>query len=143
MKLNGTIFSKPQQDQLKRALENGGGGGGGGSLTKHVVEMTPANYEPLENDVPKMVSATVDIETQGMQFKGNSFSFADSHIVAQVVDQGDTALHVIGVRLNKSHVSGMYYLYTPSADNSTVSFTDQSSDFMSGNPTFTLTYWTE
>ena len=26
MKLNGTIFSKPQQDQLKRALENGGGG---------------------------------------------------------------------------------------------------------------------
>ena len=43
MKLNGTIFSKPQQDQLKRALENGGGGGG--SLTKHVVEMTTANYE--------------------------------------------------------------------------------------------------
>ena len=26
MKFNGTIFSKPQQDQLKRALENGGGG---------------------------------------------------------------------------------------------------------------------
>ena len=26
MKFNGAIFSKPQQDQLKRALENGGGG---------------------------------------------------------------------------------------------------------------------
>ena len=26
MKINGTIFSKPQQDQLKRALENGGSG---------------------------------------------------------------------------------------------------------------------
>lgn len=27
MKINGTIFSKPQQDQLKRAIENSGGGG--------------------------------------------------------------------------------------------------------------------
>lgn len=26
MKINGTIFSKPQQDQLKRAIENSGGG---------------------------------------------------------------------------------------------------------------------
>lgn len=142
MKFNGTIFSKPQQDQLKRALENGGGGGGG-SLTKHIVEMTPANYETIKNDVPKMVGATLDIEVQGMHYNGNSFSFANDHIVAQVVDQGDTALHVIGVRLNANRVNGMYYLYAPSVDNSTVSFTDQSSDFMNGNPTFTLTYWTE
>lgn len=27
MKINGTIFSKPQQDQLKRAIENSDGGG--------------------------------------------------------------------------------------------------------------------
>lgn len=27
MKINGTIFSKPQQDQLKRAIENSGDGG--------------------------------------------------------------------------------------------------------------------
>lgn len=26
MKINGTIFSKPQQDQLRRAIENGGSG---------------------------------------------------------------------------------------------------------------------
>lgn len=35
MKLNGTIFSKPQQDQLKRALENSGGGGT--TLNKYTV----------------------------------------------------------------------------------------------------------
>lgn len=141
MKLNGTIFSKPQQDQLKRALENGGGGGG--SLTKHVVEMTPANYETIKNDVPKMVSATVDIEAQGGHYIGNLFSFAYDHVVAQAIEQYDTGLHIIGVRLNESRVVGMYYIYTPSADNSTVKFTDQSNDFMSSNPTFTLTYWTE
>ena len=142
MKFNGTIFSKPQQDQLKRALENGGGGGGD-SLTKHVVEMTPANYETIKNDVPKMVGATVDIETQGMHYKGKSFSLVDNHIVAQVIDQLDSALHCIGVNLNKNRIIGMYYIYAPSGDNSTVSFTDQSSDFMNSNPTITLTYWTE
>ena len=140
MKFNGTIFSKPQQDQLKRALENGGGGG---SLTKHVVEMTPANYETIKNDVPKMVGATVDIELQGMHIIGNTFSFLGDHIIAQAIEQYDTGLHFYGVRVNANRVSGMYYLYTPSADNSTVSFTDRSSEFMSSNPTFTLTYWTE
>ena len=141
MKLNGTIFSKPQQDQLKRALENGGGGGG--SLTKHVVEMTPANYETIKNDISKMIGATLDIEVQGLHYIGQSFSFVGDHIVAQVVDQGDTALHIIGVRLNANRVSGMYYIYSPSNNNTTVEFVDNSSDFMNSNPTFTLTYWTE
>lgn len=31
MKINGTIFSKPQQDQLRRAIESGGSGGSGGT----------------------------------------------------------------------------------------------------------------
>lgn len=43
MKLNGTIFSKPQQDQLKRALENGGGGGGSTTLNKYTVTQPTIN----------------------------------------------------------------------------------------------------
>lgn len=140
MKFNGTIFSKPQQDQLKRALENGGGGG---SLTKHVVEMTTANYETIKNDVPKMVSATLDIESQGTHIIGHSFSLNGNHIVAQAIDQYDSALHFIGVNLNKNRIIGMYYIYSPSGENSTVSFIDNSAELMNGNPTFTLTYWTE
>ena len=120
-----------------------GGGGGGGSLTKHVVEMTPANYETIKNDIPRMVGTTIDIEQQGMHYKGNTFSFIGNKIVAHAIDQGDTALHIIGVSLNANQVQGMYYMYGPGNDNTTVEFIDQSSDFMSGNPIFTLTYWTE
>ena len=140
MKLNGTIFSKPQQDQLKRALENGGGGGG--SLTKHVVEMTPANYETIKNDIPKIVDATLDIEAQGTHTIGHSFSFINDHIVAQAIEQFDTNVAFIGVRLNANRVNGMYYYYTPD-ENSHVKLIDQSDALMSSNPTFTLTYWTE
>lgn len=38
MKINGTIFSKPQQDQLKRAIENIDGGT---TLNKYVLTCTP------------------------------------------------------------------------------------------------------
>ena len=139
MKLNGTIFSKPQQDQLKRAIESGGSGGG--SLTKHVVEMTPANYETIKNDIPKMIGVTLDIESQGTHKIGHLFSFIDDHIVAQAIEQFDTSITFIGVRLNANQIDGMYYYYMPN-ENSLVKLIDQSDAFMSTNPTFTLTYWT-
>lgn len=37
MKINGTIFSKPQQDQLKRAMENSGGT----TLNKYTLTCVP------------------------------------------------------------------------------------------------------
>lgn len=39
MKINGTIFSKPQQDQLKRAIENSVSGGT--TLNKYTLTCTP------------------------------------------------------------------------------------------------------
>lgn len=141
MKINGTIFSKPQQDQLRRAIESGGSGGGG-SLTKHVVEMTTANYETIKNDFPRMVGATLDIEMQGTHYKGNSVSFLGDAIVAQVIEQFDGSFSLIGVRLKANRVDGMYYYYAPN-ENSLVKLIDQSDGFMTNNPTFTLTYWTE
>ena len=130
-------------DTAYHKLGESGGGGGGGSLTKHVVEMTPANYEIIKNDISRMVGTTIDVEKQGLHYKGNLFSFFGNKIVAHAIDQGDTALHIIGVSLNANRVEGMYYMYGPGNDNTTVEFIDQSSDFMNGNPTFTLTYWTE
>ena len=47
MKLNGTIFSKPQQDQLKRALENGGGGKKY-QLVKKTMRCTVAYDAPMD-----------------------------------------------------------------------------------------------
>lgn len=139
MKFNGTIFSKPQQDQLKRAFENGSGGG---SLTKHVVEMTTANYETIKNDFPTMVGVTVDINNNGLHCYGKSVSFVGDAIVAQVIEQFDTSFSLIGVRLKANRVDGMYYNYVTN-ENSLVKLIDRSSSFMSSNPTFTLTYWAE
>lgn len=142
MKLNGTIFSKPQQDQLKRALENGGGSGGGGSLTKHVVEMTTANYETIKNDVPKMVSAIVDINIDGAHSYGNLVSAYDGTIYAQAVTLGDSILGFIGVELAQNYVRKNAYAYGPSQSNAElVSITNMSSEY--ANASFTLIYWTE
>ena len=60
MKINGTIFSKPQQDQLKRAIENSSGGttlnryeatigelvnnGQGASLLHKIITQAKGNY---------------------------------------------------------------------------------------------------
>ena len=140
MKLNGTIFSKPQQDQLKRALENGGGGGG--SLTKHVVEMTTANYETIKNDAPKMISAIVDMNLDGAHSYGTAVSVYDGIIYAQLVTLGDNILGYIGVELAQGYVRKSAYAYSPSASNAElVSITDMTSDYANAN--FTLTYWTE
>ena len=43
MKINGTIFSKPQQDQLKRAIENNGGGT---TLNKYNLTCLPRTMTP-------------------------------------------------------------------------------------------------
>ena len=140
MKFNGTMFSKPQQDQLKRALENGGGGGG--SLTKHVVEMTTANYETIKNDVPKMVGAIVDVSLDGMHFYGNTVAANDSTIYAHCVTLGDSVLGVYGVELAKNYVRKNAYSYAPSESQSPlIAITDMTA--MLGNASFTLTYWTE
>lgn len=142
MKLNGTIFSKPQQDQLKRAIESGGSGGGGGSLTKHVVEMTIANYETIKNDVPKMVSATVDINLNGAHSYGNLVSTYEGTIYAQAVTLGDSILGFIGVELAQNYVRKNAYAYGPSQSNAElVSITNMSSEYE--NAIFTLIYWTE
>ena len=139
MKLNGTIFSKPQQDQLKRAIENGGGGG---SLTKHVVEMTTANYETIKNDVPKMVSATVDMNLNGAHSYGTAVSEIDGIIYAQLVSLGDSILGFIGVELAQNYVRKSAYMYGPSQSNAElVSIMDMSSEY--ANASFTLIYWTE
>lgn len=53
MKFNGTIFSKPQQDQLKRALENGGKKY---QLVKKTMRCT-VSYEP-KTDVLSITSPT-------------------------------------------------------------------------------------
>lgn len=142
MKFNGTIFSKPQQDQLKRALENSDGGGGGGSLTKHVVEMTAANYETIKNDVPKMISATVDINLNGAHSYGNLVSTYEGTIYAQAVTLGDSILIFIGVELAQNYVRKNAYMYAPSESNAElVSITNMSSEYK--NASFTLIYWTE
>lgn len=142
MKLNGTIFSKPQQDQLKRALENGGGGGGGGSLTKHVVEMTTANYETIKNDVPKMVGAIVDVSLNGTHFYGNTVAANDSAIYAHAITLGDSVLNFWGVELASNYVRKNAYSYAPSESNAElVSITDMTSVLQ--NASITLIYWTE
>lgn len=141
MKLNGTIFSKPQQDQLKRALENGGGGGGG-SLTKHVVEMTSANYETIKNDVPKMVGAIVDISLDGAHFYGNTVAVNENAIYAHAITLGDSILTIFGVELATNYVRKNAYSYGPSETNATlISITDMTAMFE--NASFTLIYWTE
>ena len=141
MKLNGTIFSKPQQDQLKRAIENGSGGGGG-SLTKHVVEMTTANYETIKNDVPKMVSAIVDMNLNGVHSYGNTVSVYEGTIYAYLVTLGDSVLGYIGIELTQNYARKSAYAYSPSASNAElVSIADMTSDY--ANASFTLTYWTE
>lgn len=141
MKINGTIFSKPQQDQLKRALENGGGGGGG-SLTKHVVEMTTANYETIKNDMPKMVGAIVDVSADGVHFYGNTVAANENTIYANAITLGDSILIFFGVEVAPNYVRKNAYSYGPSENDATlVSITDMSS--MVQNASFTLTYWTE
>lgn len=127
MKINGTIFSKPQQDQLKRAIESGGSGlnykgdwASGNEYHENDV-VTWAQDEHLY-EVIKAHTSSSTIDPSNTEYYKAMTARKFSKIEGTIATNGNFSINLYDI-LTKQSTKGAVLALTPSGRSDPIEFT--------------------
>lgn len=144
MKINGTIFSKPQQDQLKRAIENSDGGT---TLNKYTLTCLPNKMTPnqrknlcalLQNAKGNVIIAYQDRATC-------TFSASSEGVYITISEAYLTSGRIITMSWNKFGNLYECYVHDITFDGGSTAQPIKStdSDWSAVNVSINVTYWND